>query len=62
MENSVPRNLVSESGQWISDKKEPELHGYGMQNIRDIVEKYEGDFSCDVDHKHFIASISIYDM
>lgn len=62
VENSVPRNLVSESGQWISDKKEPELHGYGMQNIRDIVEKYEGDFSCDVDHKHFIASISIYDM
>ena len=61
VENSVVASPLNESGEMVSGKKEPALHGYGLQNIWDIVEKYEGDFNCKEDQEHFVASISIYD-
>lgn len=45
---------------FISDKKETTLHGYGMKNVHDIVEKYGGIFQHKVYEDHLIFMISFY--
>ena len=38
-----------------------QLHGYGLKNIRDIVEKYEGIFQYEIREKSLVIMISVYD-
>lgn len=40
-------------------KKEPLLHGYGLQNVRDIVRKYGGDCRYGIENKKFSIFILI---
>lgn len=41
-------------------KKDGVLHGYGMKNIRDIVEQYNGMFQCKSQEDRFEVVITIY--
>ena len=51
-----------EYGQLRSQKEENGLHGYGMKNVREIVEKHEGDLQYITTDTSFLVSVSIYDM
>ena len=44
----------------VSTKKDGVLHGYGMKNIRDIVEQYNGMFQCKSQEDRFEVVITIY--
>ena len=44
----------------ICIKKDGVLHGYGMKNIRDIVEQYNGMFQCKSQEDRFEVVITIY--
>ena len=36
------------------------LHGYGMKNIMDVVEKYRGIFQSQMVEDYFVVMISVY--
>lgn len=46
---------------FITQKKEKKLHGWGMQIIEQIVEKYEGDMECQIENGYFKTSIILYE-
>mgnify|MGYP002237480850 CR=1 FL=1 len=46
--NAIAKKPDQNGSGFISTKKENGLHGYGMRNIRDIVEKYEGIFQYEI--------------
>ena len=47
MQNSVTENPLIENPNFITSKPEKELHGFGMQIIRNVVEKYQGMLQID---------------
>ena len=53
----MPKQIQKE---FVSNKKDTGLHGYGMKNIQDIVKKYDGIFEYKVYEDHLIFMISIY--
>lgn len=53
----TPKQIQKE---FVSNKKDNGLHGYGMKNIQDIVKKYDGIFEYKVYEDHLIFMISIY--
>ena len=53
----MPKQIQKE---FVSNKKDNGLHGYGMKNIQDIVKKYDGIFEYKVYEDHLIFMISIY--
>lgn len=44
VKNSTSKNLSPEKGKPASDKNEPEKHGYGLEIVENIAEKYDGKF------------------
>lgn len=62
IENSAEEAVRVENGQLRSQKEENGLHGYGMKNVREIVEKHEGDLQYITTDTSFLVSVSIYDM
>ena len=62
IENSAEEAVKVENGQLRSQKEENGLHGYGMKNVREIVEKHEGDLQYITTDTSFLVSVSIYDM
>ena len=59
IENSICENSLLPNGNYaaVSTKPNSALHGYGMQIIDDIAQKYDGNFSWRVKNKKFIATI-----
>ena len=53
----MPKQIQKE---FVSNKKDKGLHGYGIKNIQDIVKKYDGLFQYKVYEDHLIFMISIY--
>lgn len=53
----MPKQIQKE---FVSNKKDNGLHGYGMKNIQDIVKKYDGIFQYKVYEDQLIFMISIY--
>lgn len=53
----MPKQIQKE---FVSNKKDNGLHGYGMKNIRDIVEQYNGMFQCKSQEDRFEVVITIY--
>ena len=53
----MPKQIQKE---FVSNKKDNGLHGYGMKNIQDIIKKYDGIFEYKVYEDHLIFMISIY--
>ena len=46
--NSIGKRPQEKDGQFVSDKEDKKVHGYGLKSIRRIVKKYGGSFQCDV--------------
>ncbi len=59
--NAIAKKPDQNETGFISTKKENGLHGYGMKNIRDIVEKYEGIFQYEIRKESLMIMISVYD-
>lgn len=51
---------VQNQKEFVSVKEDEILHGYGMKNIRDIVEQYNGMFQCKSQEDRFEVVITIY--
>lgn len=55
--NSYKPDAVNGGGQWKTRKADLNYHGYGLENIKDSVEKYKGDL--DIETKDNIFSLRI---
>ena len=57
IENSIGESVMAHNPRLISRKKEKERHGFGMESIYRIVEKYEGAYEFWEEEKRFCQSI-----
>lgn len=60
VENSIEEIPREKSGGLVSDKRERGLHGYGISNIRQIVDKYDGTYSYQISNGIFSTSITFF--
>ena len=51
--NSKENRIISAHGKMESDKKEAG-HGYGLENIREIAKRYEGNMEVEYTEKEFV--------
>lgn len=58
MTNPTAESIEKVNGKLVSNKKEKELHGFGMQSIEEIVNKYNGNLS--YSQKDGLFSLKIY--
>lgn len=56
VKNSIDESVLAKNPEFVSTKEEPG-HGYGMKQIRSIVEKYQG--SIDIYEKNNMFTVSI---
>ena len=56
VKNSIDESVLEKNAELISTKEEPG-HGYGMKQIRSIVEKYDG--TIDIYEKNHMFTVSI---
>lgn len=56
--NSIGKRPQEKDGEFVSDKEDKKVHGYGLKSIRRIVKKYDGSFQCDVVEEEVKISIS----
>lgn len=58
VKNSIDESVLERNPEFVSTKGEPG-HGYGMKQIRSIVEKYNGDIDIYEKENQFIVSIML---
>ncbi|CEO22414.1 ATP-binding protein [Paraclostridium sordellii] len=59
IENSKINKILSKKGNIITDKKDKFHHGLGIKNIKNIVNKYDGEVSIKFDDEKFLLTIMI---
>ena len=57
--NSIFQQPAIVNGKYITTKKNKNLHGYGIESIENIADKYEGFFSCQSDQQTFTATLTL---
>lgn len=57
--NSYNGEIVRDQSELITTKEENAFHGYGLSNVKDIVQKYNGSYQCDMQDKEFVTYISL---
>ena len=60
IKNTTEHTVQPVPGKFISTKTNGTLHGYGMKNIMDVVEKYHGIFQSQMVEDYFVVMISVY--
>ncbi|WP_287449967.1 sensor histidine kinase [Sellimonas sp.] len=56
--NTIQERPREKKGELISDKKNAELHGYGLKSVKQIVEKYGGTFQYEIKDDQFEVHIA----
>ena len=57
--NAKENEIVKENGNFVTGKRNPELHGMGLKNVKQIVEKYEGYIEVSYDECSFTVVVMI---
>lgn len=60
IKNTTETTVQQVSGKFITTKTDGTLHGYGIKNIMDVVEKYHGIFQSQMVEDYFVVMISVY--
>lgn len=59
-ENTISQVPLMENGMFVSTKEDKTNHGKGISNIKNIVEKYHGEYDIDIAGETFGFSIMFY--
>lgn len=57
VENSVQESVLNQNPNLLSGKDYEEKHGFGMETIYMLVEKYHGEYNCWEEENRFIQEI-----
>ena len=60
IKNSFDGIVETKEGFFNTRKKEPEIHGIGLRNVDEIVQKYNGELSINVNGNYFITDVLMY--
>lgn len=61
IENSIEEVPKERRGELLSDKMSQEVHGYGLKNVQQIVNKHDGAYSYQIKENSFLTSIVFFD-
>ena len=61
IENSIETKPKEKNSELCSDKTGAGIHGYGVKNIRQFVDKYDGTYSYQIKENSFLTSIVFFD-
>ena len=59
--NSIEEEVFKKDGRYLTEKKDKEMHGFGMKSVESIVEKYEGDVNWNHTEDTFTAVITFFE-
>lgn len=59
IENTKVNSVTKSSGTFLTDKKEKDLHGFGLSNTKEIVDRYKGSFDTEYSDTTFSVIILI---
>ena len=59
IENNKENQVLSKNSNFITTKKDKYAHGIGLKNVREIVNKYNGETVVDYTETRFIVKILI---
>ncbi len=57
--NPVDHEIIIKSGEFVTSKEDKTLHGFGIRNVRQRVEKYHGTVNYRYENGYFFAEINI---
>lgn len=57
LENSIKSSVLKENPKLRTEKEDKRHHGFGMESIREIIKKYEGNYTCSEESGLFIQEI-----
>lgn len=60
VENSYCGLIREENGKFFTIKRNKELHGYGLKNVKRVVDKYNGTMEIRYSDQRFIVDIMLY--
>lgn len=61
IENSIEEHPKANGQLLVSTKMDKRIHGYGLKNVHQIVDKYDGTYSYQIKENSFFTSISFFD-
>ena len=61
MENTAPVEPEQKNGRFLTSKKNKKEHGWGVQSMRHIVEKYGGDIAFKYEKEWFQVEITFWE-
>ena len=59
MRNSSIQSPVLKNGEFLSSKQYHYAHGWGIKNVKNVIEKYEGSMTFEYDDEHFEINILV---
>lgn len=60
LRNTIYRKPKMEKGQFVTSKSDKNIHGWGIENVKQIVQKYDGDIQFQFDAEYFQVTVSIF--
>lgn len=61
IQNSVAENPLKENPNFLTTKENKEIHGFGMQIIRNVAEKYQGMIQIDATDERMKINVLLMD-
>lgn len=59
--NSIEEHPKEKDHRLVSHKSDKGMHGYGLKNVQQIVDKYDGTYSYQIKENSFLTSLSFFD-
>ena len=60
IQNSISEKPKIKKNRLVSTKKNPEMHGYGIKGVEQIVAKYDGEFTWNVSKDMFGVNVIFF--
>ncbi|MBO1720877.1 sensor histidine kinase [Extibacter sp. GGCC_0201] len=61
IENSIEKQIIMKDGKYVTEKHNKAIHGLGLQSVKSLVEKYDGEVHCSHTEEIFTVVITFFE-